>query len=851
MHNSVRSHAGVGKYGPFNPEVITWAPTYTPSAEKEDRIFLKVQSARDDSGSKELQEADGSEPTIYLQVMASNKWQMVKWQMKEKCKALKSVPEQHIRLLYKGVELKNDDFIDDYFQAEDGASIDRPISIDYLVIAVRDTGRRGNDAGLYIDKQVPAGRNLKEKVQEVWQAWLQNIHPALTDDGTGATYFLFNADKHRKKRLAVFKPKDEEAFAPLNPRGYTGLENSVGLREGVFSTQQAAREVAAFLIDHNRFAGVPETTLVHAKHPKFVKADNQVVWKIGAFQVFAECTDTAGNFAPQVFTTSDIHRVGVLDVRIVNLDRNDGNLLVTLRKGSGSQKPYHELTPIDHGLSLPDRLEVFTDDSCWMSWPQAKEPFDRREIEAVVWKESQPGASSLYIKSEGFKVGDRIDIMLPDGKFMAGDNKQVITAIISKDEVQLKSVFRITIPKGTIVRLQSIYAYIQSLDGEKDAKDLSEKLGIRRECLRLMEVTTLLLQIGARYGLTLFEIGNMLYAERPDDDGPTPPCVLKKLINDSLDTAMAVAECVVSGPTLTGLNLEIPKNEKKNKFHRVGLSGPSSPMMMAAPSPSLGPSSPRSHYSGSVQSVHGSPELTAAEHPDTFVLGPAALGDSDQELNDQDNIFQRSASPMSAMMSPRATEGGEDYTASRQLMHRSHILEEHAASRPRKKERKSVRQPRQKGMSSAPHREGKGKDHTKGIFERKDVPANHWSEELEVTFRRQIADAIENYIKKHVKGGAKEDSPVVAAKLAPMQAPDLSLASALPEVLPDSLQAPDRSLGRDVSPYEKDDVDFNLTIQECPFPKAAGATASSKEDAAPSDWGKKPTKGKYVPPHLR
>ena len=34
-----------------------------------------------------------------------------------------------------------------------------------------------------------------------------------------------------------------------------------------------------------------------------------------------------------------------------------------------------QLIPIDHGLSLPDRLEIVEDDLVWMSFPQAKVPF--------------------------------------------------------------------------------------------------------------------------------------------------------------------------------------------------------------------------------------------------------------------------------------------------------------------------------------------------------------------------------------------------------------------------------------------------------------------------------------------
>jgi len=43
--------------------------------------------------------------------------------------------------------------------------------------------------------------------------------PNLTMGGTAGTYFLRNPNRNI---IAVFKPLDEEAFAPNNPRGYTG-----------------------------------------------------------------------------------------------------------------------------------------------------------------------------------------------------------------------------------------------------------------------------------------------------------------------------------------------------------------------------------------------------------------------------------------------------------------------------------------------------------------------------------------------------------------------------------------------------------------------------------------------------
>ena len=70
--------------------------------------------------------------------------------------------------------------------------------------------------------------------------------PTLSEAGCGGTYFL--KGKENDTTLAVFKPKDEEAGAPQNPRGYLGSEGSRGYL-AVASASRAVREVAAFLLD--------------------------------------------------------------------------------------------------------------------------------------------------------------------------------------------------------------------------------------------------------------------------------------------------------------------------------------------------------------------------------------------------------------------------------------------------------------------------------------------------------------------------------------------------------------------------------------------------------------------------
>lgn len=90
--------------------------------------------------------------------------------------------------------------------------------------------------------------------------------PELTFEGTSGTYLL----KNRGQRpMCVFKPIDEEAFAPNNPRGLVGPFGNPSLRKGILSGEGCIREVAAYLVDHENFSGVPETLLTTLTHPAF------------------------------------------------------------------------------------------------------------------------------------------------------------------------------------------------------------------------------------------------------------------------------------------------------------------------------------------------------------------------------------------------------------------------------------------------------------------------------------------------------------------------------------------------------------------------------------------------------
>ena len=181
--------------------------------------------------------------------------------------------------------------------------------------------------------------------------------PQLSQGGNGGAYFLKGADG---RTAAVFKPSDEEPYAPNNPRGHRSSHNGEGMRKGTRVGEGATREVAAYLLDHGGFAGVPATSLIN-----LTDGTEEDEGKLGSLQEYVENTAEAEEYGPSMFPTEDVHKITVLDIRLANTDRNAGNILCR----SDEEGNIVRLIPIDHGYALPHTLE----DVCfeWEFWPQA------------------------------------------------------------------------------------------------------------------------------------------------------------------------------------------------------------------------------------------------------------------------------------------------------------------------------------------------------------------------------------------------------------------------------------------------------------------------------------------------
>eukprot|EP00803_Ostreobium_quekettii_P006661 evm.model.scf_1440.8 EVM.evm.TU.scf_1440.8 scf_1440:26393-32625(-) len=300
-------------------------------------------------------------------------------------------------------------------------------------------------------------------VRAVGEAAESGKDPEQSTEGLGGTYFIRNG---MDKTVAIFKPCDEEPMAPNNPKGFVGRSlGAAGLKPTVRVGEAAIREVAAYLLDKG-FANVPHTLLVRASHPCFhyattpldpytessdlsisvspqtelsLSAEGPHHLKVGSLQEYVSHMCDTSEIGSSRFNVGDVHRIGILDVRLYNTDRHAGNILVRKPSGKGArsgaarlQESQYELVPIDHGFCLPEALEPPYFE--WLYWPQAMLPFSEEELQ-----------------------------------------------------------------------------YIANLDFKADKKLLMSALPILPvECLRTLEVTTLLLQRCAAAGLSLHEIGEVM-----------------------------------------------------------------------------------------------------------------------------------------------------------------------------------------------------------------------------------------------------------------------------------------------------------------------------------------------------
>lgn len=206
----------------------------------------------------------------------------------------------------------------------------------------------------------------------------------------------------------IFKPASAEAFRIESGEEILGNQGSMvkydefkkfPLKRGVRYGASSQKEVAAYLLDHENFAGVPQTYLARVYLPsswETLEASDKVVKYVlhtGSLQEYQPHYDSAENIGTSLFSVEQVHKIGVLDVRLLNLDRHSGNILVS--------EPGHMLHPIDHGFSLPDFRETSDVTFEWLYWKQCKEKFSPRTLSYIQRLDPLADAEMLFRNALG------------------------------------------------------------------------------------------------------------------------------------------------------------------------------------------------------------------------------------------------------------------------------------------------------------------------------------------------------------------------------------------------------------------------------------------------------------------
>jgi len=198
------------------------------------------------------------------------------------------------------------------------------------------------------------------------------------DEGVGSTYLAKN----------IYKAGDLKVFKPTLDEGYDKKKQTaarVPLKRGVVYGETTLKEVVAYKLDHGNWAGVPRTEL-----NSVLMFDGEI--SRGSLQDYQSHVSSCEDLGWTRYDTTTVHQIGVLDVRLLNLDRHLGNILVTSNDN---------LVPIDHGYILPSYKDMSDVTFGWLHWHQCKKPFAPETLEYV--KTLKPSEDSGLLRSMGIR----------------------------------------------------------------------------------------------------------------------------------------------------------------------------------------------------------------------------------------------------------------------------------------------------------------------------------------------------------------------------------------------------------------------------------------------------------------
>lgn len=253
------------------------------------------------------------------------------------------------------------------------------------------------------------------------------------------------------------------------------------MREGILSGEGASREVAAFMLDSKRVHRVPETFFAEVFHPMFADHSESAYHKqdlgamlnvsskslrsgikYGSLQVMKENDGESCDFSCRKFPTEEIQSIAVLDIRILNCDRNEGNILVR-RSGKDS----YTLIPIDHGLCLSDSLSICDYELCWSIWPHIEQPTDEKLQEYIAGLDTRANVRMLkkYLRIRPVSSIDKIclrNFRIAETLLVKATQKGMTLFEISKIMYKLDPEGPKSVLENIVSKAEEIYSIVKS-----------------------------------------------------------------------------------------------------------------------------------------------------------------------------------------------------------------------------------------------------------------------------------------------------------------------------------------------------------------------------------------------------
>uniref|UniRef100_A0A7E4W4H2 Phosphatidylinositol 4-kinase type 2 n=1 Tax=Panagrellus redivivus TaxID=6233 RepID=A0A7E4W4H2_PANRE len=241
-------------------------------------------------------------------------------------------------------------------------------------------------------------------LDEALEAIDSGVNPELIPSGSSGSYFVY--DKNQRP-IGVFKPKDEEPFAPLNPKWPKFFQRMLCFccfgRACLIPNNGYLSETAASLVDERlKLYVVPKTRVVKLASPAFnygrglCRSEQRP--KEGSFQLFVHGFRPAGEVlaewaakGPSALTPSEeahflllFQKMCVLDYVIRNTDRHTDNWLIRHVPDEPIQ-----VAVIDNGLAFPvkhpecaSRFRHYP--FHWADLPWAQKPLERNFRESLM-----------------------------------------------------------------------------------------------------------------------------------------------------------------------------------------------------------------------------------------------------------------------------------------------------------------------------------------------------------------------------------------------------------------------------------------------------------------------------------